>query len=255
MDTFMEGIVVFALIGAAVLVILAVLWYLFQTVRIIWSYSSLLAVAAVIFNPIFHIIFYLMPKDELNKHDSVLFKKYFLSIGLFFLLGILAAVLIPSTLVQDSVETASDEGSTILEEVTTQESVSDEELAMQGDVSAQWRLGQMYYNGEGVRQDYTKAAEWYRKAAAQGNPGSEYYLGLMYYDGEGVRQDYTKAAEWYRKAAAHGNSGVAYAQYNLGVMYYNGEGVRQDDAQAKEWVGKACDSGLQIGCDKYKLLN
>ena len=76
MDTFMEGIVVFALIGAAVLVILAVLWYLFQTVRIIWSYSSLLAVAAVIFNPIFHIIFYLMPKDELNKHDSVLFKKY-----------------------------------------------------------------------------------------------------------------------------------------------------------------------------------
>lgn len=219
MDTFMEGIVVFALIGAAVLVILAVLWYLFQTVRIIWSYSSLLAVAAVIFNPIFHIIFYLMPKDELNKHDSVLFKKYFLSIGLFFLLGILAAVLIPSTLVQDSVETASDEGSTILEEVTTQESVSDEELAMQGDISAQWRLGQMYYNGEGVRQDYTKAAEWYRKAAA------------------------------------HGNSGVAYAQYNLGVMYYNGEGVRQDDAQAKEWVGKACDSGLQIGCDKYKLLN
>lgn len=252
MSFVMDGLVIYIFIGAAALILLAVLWYLIQTVRIMWGYNSLLAIAAIIFSPIVHIVFYLMPKDEFDKHESGLFKKYFLSVGLFALLGILAAILIPTILTQDSNEIVSGEELVTQESVTAQKSFSDEELATQGDVAAQFRLGLKYYEGEGVRQDYMKAAEWYQKAAEQGNPGSEYYLGLMYYNGEGVRQDYTKATEWYQKAA---NQGVAYAQYNLGVIYYNGEGVRQDDVQAKEWVGKACDNGLQIGCDKYKSLN
>ena len=255
MDTVMEGIVVFIFIGLAVLSMLAVLWYLFQTVRIMWAYNSLLAIASVFFSPIVHIIFYFMPKDNFDKHEAGLFKKYFLSIGLIALLGVVASVVIPATQVQNSIESIDNGEVEAQENVMVQDSLSDEELARQGDVHAQWRLGQMYYNGEGVRQDYAKAFEWYQKAAAQGNPGSEYYVGVMYYNGEGVRQDYAKAFEWYQKAAAHENSGVAYAQYNLGVMYYNGEGVRQDYAQAKEWVGKACDNGLQIGCDKYIELN
>jgi len=44
----------------------------------------------------------------------------------------------------------------------------------------------------------------------------------MYYNGEGVPQDYAVAMKWYRLAAEQGH---AKAQYNLGVMYYNGEGV------------------------------
>lgn len=212
----MDGIVVFIFIGAAVLIWLALLWYLIQTVRIMWAYNSLLAIASVIFTPIVHIIFYFMPKDNFDKHEAKLFKKYFLSVGLIALLGVAAGILIPAMQSQKSIASFSNEDLAVQGDVADQENVSDLDLAVQGDVAAQWRLGQMYYKGEGVRQDYEKAAFWYEKAAAQGNPGSEYYLG---------------------------------------VMYYNGEGVRQDYAQAKEWVGKACDSGLQIGCDKYKSLN
>ena len=52
------------------------------------------------------------------------------------------------------------------------------------------------------------------QSARQGNAAAQFNLGLMYDSGRGVRQDYTKAVQWYRKAA---EQGVAEAQYNLGV--------------------------------------
>ena len=109
-----------------------------------------------------------------------------------------------------------------------------QQLANQGNVSAQYSLGHMYYSGEGARQDYAKAVEWYTKAANQGDADAQYNLGVMYKNGEGVRQDYAKEMEWYTKAA---NQGLAQAQHNLGFMYKNGEGVRQDYAKAVEWRG------------------
>ena len=42
------------------------------------------------------------------------------------------------------------------------------ELAEGGDAEAQNNLGAMYYNGEGVPQDYKEAVKWQRKAAEQG---------------------------------------------------------------------------------------
>ena len=276
MDTVMEGIVVFVFIGLAVLSMLAVLWYLFQTVRIMWAYNSLLAIASVIFSPIVHIIFYFMPKDNFDKHEAGLFKKYFLSIGLVALLGVVAAVVIPAT------NSSADEiGSFDPDEIET--------LAYKGDPSAQSHLGAMYYVGrDDVDQDYTKAAEWSQKAADQGNANAQLILGWLYEDGKGVRQDYNEAAGWFRKAADQGNAnaqsslGIMYesgkgvrqdyaeasklyqkaadqgngkAQILLGIMYESGKGVRQDYAEAKEWFGKACDNGIQVGCDQYRAYN
>ena len=111
--------------------------------------------------------------------------------------------------------------------------------AEQGDAGAQYNLGNMYANGEGVPQDYTKAAEWYRKAAEQGDADAQYNLGVIKY-GEGVPQDYTKAAEWYRKAAVQGH---AHAQTALGVMYYYGKGISKDYKKAGEWLWKPAEQG------------
>ena len=91
-----------------------------------------------------------------------------------------------------------------------------------------------------------------QRLANQGDVESQFYIGRMYSQGEGVRQDYTKAREWYEKAA---NQGIAQAQFNLGVFYYHGKGVRQNIATAKELFGKACDNGFQEGCDNYRKLN
>ncbi len=105
-------------------------------------------------------------------------------------------------------------------------------LAEQGNANAQFNLGLMYDNGQGVSQDHAKALQWYRKAAEQGNVEAQYNLGFMYDNGQGVPQDYAKALRWWRKAAEQGN---AKAQSKLGFMYRNGLGVPQDYVQAHLW--------------------
>ena len=90
------------------------------------------------------------------------------------------------------------------------------------------------------------------QAAEQGNATAQYNLGVMYDNGQGVRQDDAQAVHWYRKAAEQGN---VEAQHNLGAMYANGQGVRRDHKIAKEWLGKACDNGLQQSCDTYRTLD
>ena len=71
--------------------------------------------------------------------------------------------------------------------------------AKKGDMTAQYNLGVMYANGQGVTQNYSKAFEWYSRAAAQGDADAQYRLGLMYASGQGVTQNYSKAFEWYRE--------------------------------------------------------
>jgi TPR repeat protein len=113
-------------------------------------------------------------------------------------------------------------------------------LAEQGDASAQYNLGFMYNNGEGVPQDYVEAVKWYRMAAEQDHADAQYNLGLMYDNGQGVPQDYAEAVKWYRMAA---EQGYATAQSNLGVMYATGSGVPQDDVLAHMWFNLAAAQG------------
>src|SRR5438445_9415436 len=94
-----------------------------------------------------------------------------------------------------------------------------------GDAAAQYGLGRMYYNGDGVPKDAAKAAEWWQKAAAQGHAQAQRGLGWIYANGEGVPKDVAMAVEWYEKAAAQG---YATARYNLGWMYYIGDGETKD---------------------------
>ena len=48
-----------------------------------------------------------------------------------------------------------------------------------------------------------------RAAAEAGNVGAQFNLGYMYNVGQGVPQDYTEAAKWYRRAAEAGDAGRA----------------------------------------------
>ena len=127
-----------------------------------------------------------------------------------------------------------------------------EDLASKGNATAQYVLGIMYENGEGVKQDYIKAKEWYTKSANKGLAEAQYNLGGIYFNGKGVKQDYRQAIYWYKKAA---NQKHAQAQHNVGVMYANGYGAKQDYKIAKIYFGQACDGGHQLGCDAYKEVN
>ena len=54
-------------------------------------------------------------------------------------------------------------------EVVSSDLESIRQAAAQGDAEAQYQLGDIYYYGEGVSKNYTRAVEWYRKSANQGN--------------------------------------------------------------------------------------
>lgn len=97
----MDSIIIFGLCLAALVIIVASFWYLFQTVRIMWTFSSLLAIAAVIFSPLVHIVFYFIPKDGFDQYERSMFKKYFLSIAALGILGIVVSIVIPSIIGQD----------------------------------------------------------------------------------------------------------------------------------------------------------
>jgi septal ring-binding cell division protein DamX len=63
-------------------------------------------------------------------------------------------------------------------------------LAEQGDVTAQFNLGQMYRLGKGVTRDDDEAVKWYKLAAQQGSPHAQHNLRLMHRDGRANQQDY-----------------------------------------------------------------
>src|SRR5436190_1872124 len=79
-------------------------------------------------------------------------------------------------------------------------------LARKGYAPAQFKLGLIYRNGNGVPQDYGEALKWYRKAADQGNAAAQRNLGVMLATGLGVPQDYAEALKLFRKAAGQNDA-------------------------------------------------
>ena len=62
----------------------------------------------------------------------------------------------------------------------------------------------MYENGQGIEQDYARAAYWYELAAEQGHARAQYQLGNLYREGLGVKENPAIMEEWWQRAAAQG---------------------------------------------------
>lgn len=135
--------------------------------------------------------------------------------------------------------------------------------AENGDAKAMNDLGDKYYYGKDIPQDYQKAYEWYAKASEKGYAEAMYNLGYLYFKGQGVSQTYQKALEWYAKAAAGGN---ANAMFELVCMYYQGQGVPQNYQKAFEWCSKGAEKShiecmfnlglsiiMDLGCSKITI--
>ena len=84
--------------------------------------------------------------------------------------------------------------------------------ADEGGADAQFKLGSMYYNGEGVAKDYTASVKWFHEAARQGHAKAQFKLGQMFQQGQGVPQDYGRAHKWFNLAATGGDPKAAEAR-------------------------------------------
>ena len=102
-----------------------------------------------------------------------------------------------------------------------------------------------------LRRDYATALHEWRPLAEQGNARAQYYLGVLYSNGQGVPKDYVQAWQWYEKAAAQG---IARAQYSLGTLYSNGDGVPQDFVQAHKWYSLAGANGNKNAATRRDAL-
>ncbi|WP_306890974.1 tetratricopeptide repeat protein [Ancylobacter amanitiformis] len=128
--------------------------------------------------------------------------------------------------------------------------------ADQGHAGAQWKLGRMYAEGEGVERNDIKAFEYFTQVAnmhADDNPSTPQArfvadafvaLGAYYLEGipnSKVRRDPGRARDMFAYAASY--FGDPEAQYHLARLYIDGDGVSRDPRFAARWLGLAAHKG------------
>jgi len=112
--------------------------------------------------------------------------------------------------------------------------------AEDGDAAAQVQLAEVYRRGQGVPQNYARAAEWFEAAAAQGDPAAQNGLAGLLAKGFGVPRDPERAFELISAAAA---SGTPEFVSNLATVYEFGIGTAPDPARAAALYAEAYEKG------------
>ena len=84
------------------------------------------------------------------------------------------------------------------------EFLKQKDAAVKGDTRAQYLLGFMYLQGDGVEKDPKRAFQWIHLAARSGLPEAQDTLAYLYKSGIGVDVDEVRAYVWYSVAAANG---------------------------------------------------
>jgi len=108
-------------------------------------------------------------------------------------------------------------------------------------------------------EDYGNAYELLHPLAEENSAEAQFLLGSLYVNGQGVEKDDTKGLSWVMKAARQGydearsraisvcldlaNQGDATAIYNLGYMCLHGWGGEQDPNVCIGWLERAAKSG------------
>ncbi len=126
-----------------------------------------------------------------------------------------------------------------------------------GHPVAQWKLGRMYADGDGVAQDDVRAFEYFSKIAnqhAEDSPSAPQAaivanafvaLGRYYLNGipnSKVKSDPERAREMFSYAASY--FGNADAQYDLARLYLKNSGSSRDDFRyGARWLGLAAQKG------------
>ncbi|WP_436641428.1 tetratricopeptide repeat protein [Microbaculum sp. FT89] len=125
--------------------------------------------------------------------------------------------------------------------------------ASKGHAIAQWKLGKMYAEGDGVQEDDYKAFQMFSAIAdehADDNPYTpsarvvaDAFVNLANYyktgiANAGIKPDVGRAVDLFTHAATY--FGDADAQYNLARIYLDGEGgVGSDPVRAVRWLSLA----------------
>ncbi|MGC2043299.1 MAG: tetratricopeptide repeat protein, partial [Pseudolabrys sp.] len=97
--------------------------------------------------------------------------------------------------------------------------------AQQNDPAAMTLLAEIYAQGLGIGRDDSKAAQWYKQAAAKGDRDALFALAMFNLQGRAGARNPDEAARLLDAAAKLGHSGAA---YDLGLLYLQGQQFPQD---------------------------
>lgn len=107
-------------------------------------------------------------------------------------------------------------------------------------------LGMLYADGEGVKQNYTKARKYFKKACDLNNGMGCSYHGIIYLRALGVKMN-TSLGTKYVQRGCDLNDGEGCFQ--LGAFIYQGK----DNKKAKKYLKKACKLKHALGCFSYEI--
>lgn len=110
----------------------------------------------------------------------------------------------------------------------------------QGYLAATYWLGNLYYEGLGVKENIQRAFDCYEYAAKRGLADAMNNYADMHFRGETVPQNDEIAHHWFRKAAM---LGVSEAMFTMGYMFEKGVGVEADADQSIYWFEQSAMHG------------
>ena len=115
----------------------------------------------------------------------------------------------------------------------------------QGDANSQFKVGQMYSNGEGgVAKNEEEAMRWYMLAVAKGHAEAHTKMAIIFEHGieDIIEKNMEEAIRWYHLAAEHGH---VYSQFILGFFYQHGveDFIKQNMTEAARWFHIAAIHG------------
>lgn len=114
-------------------------------------------------------------------------------------------------------------------------------LATKGNAEAQFKVGEMYETGFGVKTNMKEAEIWINKAAKQGHETAGFKL--LYWDMKKNGMKGSNRAK-YTNMVTKAEAGEGQAMYYVGKMFADGVGVRKNYDKALDWLNKATFIGV-----------
>ena len=122
-----------------------------------------------------------------------------------------------------------------------------EAAAEKGHARAQYELGALFLEGNGVTKSEETAVKWFLKASVQSVGDAQVQLNQIFKNGQGeakfMSDIYKNAFAWLLSQAEMGNSEM---QEAIAMSFYNGNSVEKNEKDGLKWMTAAADNGNDV---------
>lgn len=99
------------------------------------------------------------------------------------------------------------------------------------NIDAEKKLGDFYWNQDKKSESY----QWYLLAAKNGDPEAQFTVGNLLENGNGIKTNKKHAFYWHLRSAQQGYKD---AECHVGSMYASGIGTTRNKQKSKYWINK-----------------